>query len=159
MSGFETRTSRKRLPRHALVATRTIIQRRGTRGLLPHISSAIFDAGDARHALNSFDWNNYRLSRKRTAMAAIAKVLKDGSMPPWDYALPHPSAGLNHARRQLIMRWAASAAVSEKIAQIQSKPRTAPSIPTPSNRAPSPNVTSAGNSARSGAKPRIIRSL
>ena len=71
--------------------------------------SYIFGAGDARHTLNFSDWNSYDAERKRAAMAEIAKVVEDGSMPPWDFRVLHPSGALSSDQRQVVLDWASSA--------------------------------------------------
>lgn len=68
--------------------------------------SYIFGAGDARKTLNFSTWSSYNTARRRAAMAEIAKVVEDGSMPPWDFRVLHPSAALSNDQRQIVLDWA-----------------------------------------------------
>jgi Haem-binding domain len=69
--------------------------------------SYIFGASKAREALDFSAWRSYSPSRKREEMEAIAKVIEDGSMPPGDYGLLHPSANPSAQQRRLVLQWAA----------------------------------------------------
>lgn len=68
--------------------------------------SYLFGAGDARKALDFSQWNSYDAQRKREEMKAIAKAVKDGSMPPGDYEFLHPAAEPNAQERQIVVQWA-----------------------------------------------------
>ncbi len=74
--------------------------------------SYIFGAGDARKTLNFSAWSSYDTARRRTAMAEIAKVVEDGSMPPWDFRVLHPSGALSNDQRQIVLDWASGGAGS-----------------------------------------------
>lgn len=69
--------------------------------------SYLFGASKARQALDFSAWPDYNASRKRAEMAAITQVIEDDSMPPGDYALLHPSAGLSDQQRRQVLQWAA----------------------------------------------------
>lgn len=68
--------------------------------------SYLFGAGDARKALNFSDWQGYDALQKRAKKAAIAKVMENDSMPPWDYGFLHPSAKLTEQQRSELLQWA-----------------------------------------------------
>lgn len=72
--------------------------------------SYIFGAGDARKTLNFSAWSSYNAARRRAAMAEIAKVVEDGSMPPWDFRVLHPSSALSSDQRQIVLAWASGGA-------------------------------------------------
>ncbi len=69
--------------------------------------SYLFGTVDARKSLNFSDWHRYDATRRNAEKAAIAKVIKDGSMAPWDYNFLHPSARLTGEQRQELLQWAA----------------------------------------------------
>jgi hypothetical protein len=69
--------------------------------------SYLFGTANARKSLDFSDWQSYDASRKSTEMAAITRVIENGSMPPWDYDFFHPSARLNGEQRQDLLQWAA----------------------------------------------------
>lgn len=70
--------------------------------------SYVFGASKARQALDLSAWPDYSASRKHAEMAAITQVIEDGSMPPGDYALLHPSASPSDQQRRIVLQWAAS---------------------------------------------------
>jgi hypothetical protein len=72
--------------------------------------SYIFGADDARKTLNFSAWDSYDTARRRAAMAEIAKVVEDGSMPPWDFRVLHPSGALSNDQRQIVLDWASGGA-------------------------------------------------
>lgn len=72
--------------------------------------SYIFGADDARKTLNFSAWSSYDTARQRAAMAEIAKVVEDGSMPPWDFRVLHPSGALSNDQRQIVLDWASGGA-------------------------------------------------
>lgn len=67
--------------------------------------SYLFGASGARRALNFSEWHSYDAGRKKAELAAISKVIKDDSMPPWDYNLLHPAAKLSSEERQQLLQW------------------------------------------------------
>ena len=67
--------------------------------------SYLFGLKKARNALNFSDWTTYSPQRKRAELAAIAKVVADGCMPPGDYAFVHPGAKLSSAQKQVSLQW------------------------------------------------------
>lgn len=69
--------------------------------------SYLFGVGDARKSLDFSAWQSYSASQKSDELAAITKVIKDGSMPPGDYAFLHPAARLSDAQRQILLEWTA----------------------------------------------------
>jgi hypothetical protein len=68
--------------------------------------SYIFGAVDARKALNFSSWPSYSAERKNAEREAISKTIEDGTMPPWDYELFHPSSRLNSEERNQLLEWA-----------------------------------------------------
>lgn len=67
--------------------------------------SYLFGGDKARRALNFSDWAMYRPQQRRAEVAAIGKVVQDGSMPPGDYDFFHPSAKLSIEQKQLLLHW------------------------------------------------------
>jgi Haem-binding domain len=63
-------------------------------------------AGSAREKLDFSQWHTYSPQRRKRELTAIAKVVKDREMPPWDYKLFHPSASLDAAQSQTVDQWA-----------------------------------------------------
>ncbi|MGH7987515.1 MAG: heme-binding domain-containing protein [Candidatus Binataceae bacterium] len=68
--------------------------------------SYLFGANNARKALDFSDWGGYSANRRSADKAAIAKVVKDDSMPPGDYDFLHPSARLTAEQRSELLQWA-----------------------------------------------------
>ncbi|HVA78791.1 MAG TPA: heme-binding domain-containing protein [Candidatus Binataceae bacterium] len=66
-------------------------------------------SNSARSAMNFSDWNNYDQATKAHARSLAASVIADGEMPPWDFTLLHPSAGLTDSDKTEIAKWAAAA--------------------------------------------------
>ena len=67
-------------------------------------------AGSARKALNFSNWQQYNAQQRSDELAAIAKAVNDGDMPPWDYKLFHPSIGLSAENRAAVVKWASQPA-------------------------------------------------
>jgi uncharacterized membrane protein len=64
-------------------------------------------SGSAREKMNFSDWNNYDQSTRQQARSLVASVVADGEMPPGDFTLLHPSAGLTEGDKATIAKWAA----------------------------------------------------
>jgi hypothetical protein len=63
-------------------------------------------SGRARNTLDFSAWPEYDEARRATELAAIAKTVGDGSMPPWDYTLMLSSAKLTPEDKQAVEAWA-----------------------------------------------------
>jgi hypothetical protein len=63
-------------------------------------------SGKARGALDFSAWPEYDAARRTTELAAIAKTVRAGDMPPWDYTLMLSSAKLAPDEKQAIEAWA-----------------------------------------------------
>jgi len=61
-----------------------------------------------RALLNFDEWRAYDPAKRSAEMAAIAAVVRDGSMPLTDYTFFNPAARLNVPERQEIVRWASA---------------------------------------------------
>jgi hypothetical protein len=70
--------------------------------------SYLFGLNGARASLNFAEWHSYSVDRRKAEMAVITKAIEDGSMPPWDYELLHPSGRLTDEQRQQLLQWAAA---------------------------------------------------
>jgi hypothetical protein len=70
--------------------------------------SYLFGLNGARESLNFAEWPSYSVDRRKAEMAAITKAIEDGSMPPWDYEVLHPSARLTNEQRRQLLQWAAA---------------------------------------------------
>lgn len=64
-------------------------------------------SNSAREKLNFSDWNNFDQATKAAAIKQVAAVVADGDMPPLDYRLLHPAAGLSDTDKATIAQWAA----------------------------------------------------
>lgn len=64
----------------------------------------------ARKDLDFSQWAQYDSARRATDLLAVAKSVREGSMPPHDYTLLHPAAKLTPAEQAAIVRWASQAA-------------------------------------------------
>ncbi|MGH7779676.1 MAG: heme-binding domain-containing protein [Candidatus Binataceae bacterium] len=71
------------------------------------ISPSYLASNSARSKMNFSDWNNYDQATKAQARNLAASVVADGEMPPWDFKLLHPSAGLTASDKAAISQWAA----------------------------------------------------
>lgn len=60
-----------------------------------------YDVQQGRKELNFSDWQDGR--REGESPAKVAKQIRNGSMPPWQYRLAHPEARLTAAEKQLLM--------------------------------------------------------
>jgi len=69
--------------------------------------SYLFGASDARKALNFSDWATLDAQQRRALSSAIASELASGSMPPGDYTILRPSAGLSDQQKGILSQWAA----------------------------------------------------
>ena len=67
--------------------------------------SYLFGADKARQVLDFSDWPTYPPQRRRAELAAMGKVVQDGSMPPADYDFFHPEAKLSAEQKQLLLHW------------------------------------------------------
>jgi len=67
-------------------------------------------AGPARKDLSFTEWPNYDPEKQAEELRAIAKEVRDGAMPPWDYTLLHPAAKLTEAEKSAIVQWSSAAA-------------------------------------------------
>lgn len=74
------------------------------------LSPSYWFSGSAQKDLDFSDWGSYDAQRRSTELQAIAKSVREGSMPPWDYTLLHPSAKLTDAEKAAILAWTSSAA-------------------------------------------------
>jgi hypothetical protein len=54
---------------------------------------------EGREVLNFSDW-----TRAYEEAGESAETVREGSMPPWDYALMHPEAQLSAAEKSLLVR-------------------------------------------------------
>lgn len=70
--------------------------------------SYLFGLNGARASLSFAEWHSYSVDRRKAEMAVITKAIEDGSMPPWDYELLHPSGRLTDEQRQQLLQWAAA---------------------------------------------------
>lgn len=70
------------------------------------IAPSYLASNSARSKMNFSDWNNYDQATKAQARSLAASVVADGEMPPWDFKLLHPSAGLTASDKAAISRWA-----------------------------------------------------
>jgi len=66
-------------------------------------------AGSARKDLDFSAWTQYDAGRRSAELLAIAKSVREGSMPPHDFKLLHPSAKLTDADKAAILAWASAA--------------------------------------------------
>lgn len=74
------------------------------------LSPSYWFAGGARDTLNFSQWSAYDNAKQLKLLDAIAKVVRDGEMPPWDYALLHRSGGLTDSDARALSEWAAKQA-------------------------------------------------
>lgn len=58
-----------------------------------------------RKELNFSEWGSYYPQTRRRKLQWMGRVLREGSMPPWNYRLMHPRARLNEAERAMLERW------------------------------------------------------
>jgi hypothetical protein len=58
------------------------------------------DVQGGRSQFNFSEWNK----PQDVSAGDLADTIRSGSMPPWFYVLPHPSAKLNAADKQALMR-------------------------------------------------------
>ena len=65
--------------------------------------------GYALKVANFAEWPGYSAKRRGETLKAFADVMRDGSMPPWDYRLLHPEGALSHEEQAAILAWAEEA--------------------------------------------------
>ena len=70
------------------------------------------DVNDARSQMNFSEWGSYNLTDQIDYLDHINKQVKKGSMPLGKYLLIHSDAKLTDADRDLVSKWASSAADS-----------------------------------------------
>jgi len=71
------------------------------------IAPSYLMSNSARAKMNFSDWNNFDQSTKAQARHLVASVVDDGDMPPLDFRIFHPSAGLSDSDKAVIAQWAA----------------------------------------------------
>ncbi len=75
-----------------------------------HLAPTYWFAGSARKDLDFSAWGQYDTSRREAELLAIAKSVREGSMPPHDYKLFHPSGKLSDADKAAILSWTSAPA-------------------------------------------------
>jgi hypothetical protein len=73
-----------------------------------------FGRGDALVALNFSKWDQYSEKTRETDKGLIAKVIRDNSMPPFDYRMLHPGVKLSPEQKQAVLQWASSGAGAQR---------------------------------------------
>jgi len=68
--------------------------------------------GSAREKLDFSGWQGYDADRRKAELESIAKVVRSGDMPPWDFALFDSAAKLSPAEKESVTRWASEATTS-----------------------------------------------
>ena len=63
-------------------------------------------AGTARKTLDFTDWPTYDARHRADELRAIAKVVRDGEMPPWGYTALDSSARLTPDEQEYVADWA-----------------------------------------------------
>ena len=63
-------------------------------------------AGPARKTLDFSAWSGYDAQHRADELRAIAKVVREGEMPPWDYTAFDSSARLSPAEQKIVADWA-----------------------------------------------------
>lgn len=75
-----------------------------------HLAPTYWFAGSARKDLDFSAWAQYDTARREAELLAIAKSVREGSMPPHDYKLLHPSGKLTEADKDAILDWTSAGA-------------------------------------------------
>ena len=63
-------------------------------------------AGPARKTLDFTAWPSYDAQHRADELRSIAKAVRDGEMPPWDYTALDSSARLTPDEQKLVADWA-----------------------------------------------------
>ena len=63
-------------------------------------------AGSARETLDFSAWPSYDAQHRADELSSIAKVVREGEMPPWDYTAFDSSARLTPDEQKIVADWA-----------------------------------------------------
>jgi hypothetical protein len=79
---------------------------RGAPAWYAKLSFSYWFSGRARNALDFSVWPRYDGPKRAEELQAIAKTVREGEMPPWDYTLLLSSAKLSPDDKQAVVDWA-----------------------------------------------------
>jgi hypothetical protein len=84
----------------------------GTAPWYAAVSPTYLAAGSARKVLNFSEWETYDADKKTAELKSIVESVRDGSMPPGDYAALDHWARLSDNDKQSVLAWASRGATS-----------------------------------------------
>jgi len=97
-------------PRALVTACYDCHSDRGASAWNVRLAPTYWFAGSARKDLDFSAWAQYDGAKRSAELLAIAKSVREGSMPPHDFKLLHPSAKLTDVEKAAIVDWTSAAA-------------------------------------------------
>jgi mono/diheme cytochrome c family protein len=96
-------------PQITTLLTKSCYQCHATGGSAPWnaaFSPSYWFSSPARQTLDFDAWPSYDAQHRADELRAIAKVVREGEMPPWDYTALDSSARLSPDEQKIVADWA-----------------------------------------------------